>query len=115
RIEKAALKRTRRALASRLEAAEELAQKQLGYAETLLENNDPATLVAVLLDMAKGDLPREAIELRTLAPRADDGFAPRKSGGRGFHGARRGPRGRGGPRRFGGGRRRFQRSGAPRG
>lgn len=91
KIERGAVKRTRRALHARLEAAEELAGKQLEYAQTLLERFDAPTVVAVLLDMARGDLPREPAEVRTLEPRG-------KGAGRGFENSR------GGGGRYGGGR-----------
>ncbi len=102
RIEKAALKRTRRALHARLDAGEELAAKQLEYARSLLEERDPAVVIAVLLDMARTELPREPEVVRPLEPRGDAppprDRAPR-AGGR-FAGGRRpdGPRGFGAPR-----------------
>ena len=75
KIEKTALKKTRRALHARLDAGEEAAAKQLEYARGLLDRHDPATVVAVLLDMVKTDLPREPTSVRTLEPRGD---APRR-------------------------------------
>ena len=110
RIEKAAIKRSRRALHARLEAADDLAAKQLEYAGTLLERFDAATVVAVLLDMARGDLPREPLQIRDLetrgegrrgpagrsGPRFEDGHRPRgrwpRGGARGRGGRGRGPR-----------------------
>lgn len=71
KIEKTALKKTRRALHARLDAGEEAAAKQLEYARGLLEQHDPATVVAVLLDMVRVDLPREPATVRTLEPRGD--------------------------------------------
>ena len=71
RIEKTAIKKTRRALHARLEAGEEVAAKQLAYAQTLLERHDPSTVVAILLEMARGDLPREPVQVRSLEPRGD--------------------------------------------
>ena len=92
RIEKAVIKRTRRALRARLNAAEEVAAKQLSYAQSLLESHDPATVVAILLDMAKTDLPREPVEVRTLEPSGDQGPEPRER----RRGGRFGVRARGG-------------------
>lgn len=107
RIEKAALKATRRILHARLEAGEELAAKQLDYAQSLLENNDPSTLVAVLLDMARFELPREAVNVRELEPRGDAAPEPRRRPrfrGRPRFGRQGASRGTSGPP--GGGRRR---------
>ena len=95
RIEKSMIKRTRRDLRARLNAADEIAAKQLDYATSLLEAHDPATVVAVLLDMARAELPREPVTVRHLEPRGEDAPDPsrprgrgRRPGGRG-HGAGR--------------------------
>ena len=92
KIEKTVIKRTRRALHARLDAAEEIAAKQRDYAEGLLENHDPATVVAILLDMAKAELPREPVRVRPLEPRGD---RPPEARGRRRGGRYAGPRPRG--------------------
>ncbi len=94
RIEKAVLKTTRRALQARLDAAEELAQKQLTFSEALLAKHDPTTLVAVLLDMANRQLPREPVEVRHLEPREDGPSRSPRDRPRPFGARRGGPRGR---------------------
>ncbi|MBX2812888.1 MAG: DEAD/DEAH box helicase [Myxococcales bacterium] len=98
RIEKSALKATRRVLHARLDAGEEVAAKQLTYAESLLEKHDPATLVAVLLEMARTEMPREAVTVRPLEPRGESAPEPRARPR--FRGrprwARQGPPGRSG-------------------
>ena len=98
RIEKMALKATRRVLHARLEAGEELAAKQLDYAQSLLEKHDHATLVAVLLDMARNEAPREAVQVRDLEPRGDAAPEARSRtrfrGRSRFGGGRHGPPGR---------------------
>lgn len=76
KIEKTAIKKTRRALHARLDAGEEAAAKQLEYARGLLEKHDPATVVAVLLDMVRTDLPREPTTVRALEPRGEAAFSP---------------------------------------
>lgn len=109
KIEKAALKKARRALHARLDAGEELANKQLEYAQALLEKHDPATVVAVLLEMSRPPLPSEPVDIRELEPRGEDargggGYekrsygrgrsrGPQHNGDRGYgEGERRGPR-----------------------
>jgi ATP-dependent RNA helicase DeaD len=112
RIEKTAIKKTRRALHARLDAGEEAAAKQLEYARGLLEKHDPAMVVAVLLDMVRTDLPRDPTTVRALEPRGEGSAVPGprrdrwgRDGwdGRRDHGPRRGrdggPKAGSGPRR----------------
>ena len=66
RIEKAVLKRTRRALRKQLESDRVVSENELTFAAEMLAEHDPATLVAQLLEMSKPKLPREPFEIREL-------------------------------------------------
>lgn len=80
RIEKAAIKKTRRMLQARLSREDQPASTKLDYAAKLLSENAPETLVAILLDMVKPALPCEPWPIRPIEPRGPqvrDGKGPR--------------------------------------
>lgn len=86
KIRKAITKRTRRDLHTRLDAEQGPAEKTLVYARQMLEERDPAMVIAALLEMAEPRLPREpmATEAVTVQPPAAYDSEPRNH--------RRGPR-----------------------
>lgn len=107
RIEKAAAKKTRRALHARLAVAEDLPQTKLNYAAKLLEEHPPSTLVAVLLDMIRSPLPCDPAVVASLEPKGEGSTAKKlrpgsaRGTGRKLRGrsARKTPRSRSGLRR----------------
>ncbi len=124
KINKANMKRARKALHERMENVVEQNEGDIEYARELLERHDPELLISCLLQMSQSDLPREPMTVRTFEPRGEHRFEPRKGPGPGREYAPRGrrggpPRGRrggggggwGGPRSGGGPRG----SGGPRG
>jgi len=71
RVRKALSKRLRTTLHERLEnSAQAPTPAELEYAQGLLENRDPATVVAHLLALATPALPREPMETTPIEPRA---------------------------------------------
>ncbi len=72
KIRKALKKHARRKLHERLAGDEEPSEAQLVYASQLLEDKDPARLVATLLEMAAPTPPREPMKVEGLDPFADD-------------------------------------------
>ena len=73
KVRKAVTKRTRKQLLARLgEVAP--AEKNLQYAAQLLEGQDPAAVIAALLEMAEPQLPRDPMHVDANAPQhADSG------------------------------------------
>jgi ATP-dependent RNA helicase DeaD len=69
KIKQGVTKATRRVLYERLVGAE-FAEAELAYAQTLLEKQPPAQVVAMLLRMAEKPLPREPMEVAPAEPRA---------------------------------------------
>ena len=103
KVRRAITKRTRRELHERLDSETGPAEKTVEYATHLLENRDPAKVVAALLEMAEPRLPREPIQVEAITPMAQE---DERQGHRHERRDRpRGPRGphqkrRGAPRRF---------------
>lgn len=98
RIEKVAIKKTRRSLQNRLANGEELSSKKIDYASKLLGEHPPETLVAVLLDMIRTPLPCEPWPIKAMEPRGSGGAAERAGEGRKPRSRVRPGRG---PKRFG--------------
>jgi ATP-dependent RNA helicase DeaD len=73
-------KATRRRLYEQLEGAE-YSESELTYAQNLLEKQNPAQVVAMLLRMAEPPLPRQPMEVPATEPRAWEPRAPRENGG----------------------------------
>lgn len=101
RIEKVAVKKTRRSLQARLTAEDPIPGKKLDYANKLLQENEPEKLVAVLLDMIKAPLPCDPWPIKQMEPRGrpdprSEGAKPRRRFRPG-----RGPKGRFGRGRSG--------------
>jgi ATP-dependent RNA helicase DeaD len=72
KIRKALKKHARRKLHERLSSDAVLSEAQLVYASQLLEDKDPAQLVATLLEMAAPSPPRDPMQVEGLDPFSDD-------------------------------------------
>jgi ATP-dependent RNA helicase DeaD len=93
KVRKALMKQSRRALHARLSSDAELTEAQLVYANQLLEEKDPARLVATLLEMATPEPPHEPMQVQGLDPFAVEGrgqgrrdVGGRERAARGSHG-----------------------------
>jgi len=73
KVQKALMKQSRRLLHARLSSDAELTEAQLVYANQLLEEKDPARLVATLLEMATPEPPHEPMPVQGLDPFAAEG------------------------------------------
>jgi ATP-dependent RNA helicase DeaD len=82
KVQKALMKQARRQLHARLSSESNLTEAQLVYAAQLLEEKDPAHLVATLLEMATPKPPHEPMKVQGLDPFAEDarGRGTRKAG-----------------------------------
>ena len=100
KVNRAILKRTRKRLHTRLGAEEPPDEKSLAYAELLLADRDPKTVVATLLEMAEPELARPPMDVPDPAPAPPRRFDNRRRN-RPFRG-KAGPK-RGGPKRGSGG------------
>jgi ATP-dependent RNA helicase DeaD len=72
KVQKALMKQARRQLHARLSEDTSLTEAQLVYATQLLEEKDPAKLVATLLEMATPKPPHEPMKVQGLDPFAED-------------------------------------------
>ena len=94
KIEKAVAKQTRRRLYEILEAEGTLDEKEIAYATQLLEDKDPANVIAALLRMSADELPCAPMHISPIDLHASNrAFSPRDA--RGARDAR-GGRGAGG-------------------
>lgn len=73
KVQKALMKQARRLLHEKLASETPLSEAQLAYASQLLEDRDPALLVATLLEMATPPPPHEPMAVQGIDPFAEGG------------------------------------------